>query len=499
MNMAAPYYVTKQRKGSPKIVLIGAGSAQFTFLTVCDITRSFALGGSELILVDIEEEKLGMVTDLAMRLNEKFKAELKIKKTTDRRQALEGADFVISAVEVDRMNRWKMDCEIPLKHGIKQVVGECGGPGGISHSLRVIPMVVEICEDIQKLCPDALFINYTNPMVRVCYAVEHYTDVNFIGLCCGFDGHLMALAGFLAYPEGLRGRAAGLNHFSWIKELQFKSGGDAYPVLKEKMLKVKDYFQPVCKEMYHRFGLYGSPSDGHIAEFISDGYDICHPEERGYNWIKPYFAMVDMEEAALFMFRGEFSSQEKIRWFSDQLEKGRIPGLMGSVLTVLSHSNYFKPFYPTLRKAASLAAKGDFSFFKKLLRLVSSYKEGRAVELIDALLSTDKEPLELMVNVSNQGRYVSNLPQNAVVEVPALISNGKIQPLDMKDLPGGAATLCETQIEIAKINAEAALSGSRQLALQAMLLDPIVDSHDIAEKVLDELLWTHADLLPRFN
>jgi len=497
--MATPYYVIKQRKGSPKIVLIGAGSAQFTFLTVCDITRSFCLHGSELTLVDIDEEKLEMATDLAMRLNEKFEAELKIKKTIDRRRALEGADFVISAVEIDRMNRWKMDCKIPLKYGIKQVVGECGGPGGISHSLRVIPMAVEICEDIQKLCPDALFINYTNPMVRVCYSIRHHTDVNFIGLCCGFDGHLMALAGFLAYPEGLVGRAAGLNHFSWIKELQFKGGGDAYSVLKEKMLKDKDYFQPLCREMYHRFGLYGSPSDGHIAEFISDGYDICHPEERGYNWIKPYFAMVDMEEAALFMFRGEFSRQEKIKWFSEQLEKGRIPRLISSVFTILRHSTFFKPFHPTLRKSASLAVKGDFSFFKKLLQLVSSYKEGRAVELIDALVSTNKKSLELMVNVSNQKRYVNNLPQDAIVEVPALIGNGKIQPLNMGDLPTGAAALCETQIEIAKINAEAALLGSRQLALQAMLLDPVVDNNGIAEKVLDELLKVHADLLPRFN
>lgn len=488
----------KQGKGPPKIVLIGAGSAQFTFLTVCDIARSFCLHGSELILVDIEEEKLGPAADIATKLNEKFEAGLTIKKTIERRQALEGANFVISAVEIDRMNRWKMDCEIPLKYGIKQVVGECGGPGGISHALRVIPMAVEICEDIQDLCPDALFINYTNPMVRVSYAIRHYTDVNFVGLCCGFDGHMMALAGFLAYPEGLTGRAFGLNHFSWIKELQFKGGGNAYPVLIEKMAKTKDYFQPLCKEMYHRFGLYGSPTDGHIAEFTSFGYDICHPEERGYNWIKPYFAMVDMEEAALFMFRGEFSRQEKIRWFFDQLEKGRLPRLIGSVLTILSHGYHFKPFYPVLRKAASLAIRGDFSFFKKILQFLGSYKEGRAVELIDALVSNNEKPLELMINVANQG-YISNLAQGAVVEVPALIGNGKIQPLNMGDLPDGAAALCETQIEIAKINAEAALSGSRQLALQAMLLDPVVDSKEVAEKVLEELLRVHADLLPRFK
>lgn len=491
-------YVMKQEKCPPKIVLIGAGSAQFTFLTVCDIVRSACLHGSELILVDIEEKKLGPAADIAAKLNEKFEAELTIKKTTQRRQALEGANFVISAVEIDRMNRWKMDCEIPLKYGIAQVVGECGGPGGISHALRVIPMAVEICEDIQELCPDALFINYTNPMVRVSYAIMHYTNVNFVGLCCGFDGHIMALSSFLAHPEGLTGRAAGLNHFSWIKELKFNDGNNAYPALIEKMMKTKDYFQPLCKEMHHRFGLYGSPTDGHIAEFISFGYDICHPGERGYNWIKPYFAMVDMEEAALFMFRGEFSRQEKIKWFSGQLEKGRLPKLIGSVLTILSHSYYFKPFYPTLRKAASMAAKGDFSFFKKLLQLIGSYKEGRAVELIDALVSNNEKPLELMINVPNQG-YINNLPQNAVVEVPALIGNSKIQPLNMGDLPDGAAALCKTQIEIAKINAEAALSGSRQLALQAMLLDPVVNSRRTAEKVLDELLRVHADLLPRFK
>ena len=488
----------KQGAGPPKIVLIGAGSAQFTFLTVCDIVRSASLHGSELILVDIEEKKLSPAMDIAVKLSEKFGAELTIRKTTARRQALEGANFVISAVEVDRMNRWKIDCEIPLKHGIKQVVGECGGPGGISHALRVIPIVVEICEDIQELCPDALFINYTNPMTRVCWAIRHYTNVNFVGLCCGFDGHLISLACFLARPEGLIGRAAGLNHFLWIKELQFKDDGDAYPALIEKMTKIKDYFQPLCREMYQRFGLYGSPTDGHIAEFVSFGYDICHPKERGHNWIKPYFAMVDMEEAALFMFRGEFSRQEKIRWFLSQLEKGKLPKLIGSLLTILGHSHYFKPYYPVLRKAVSLAVRGDFSSFKKLLNLLGSYKEGRAVELIDALMSSKEKSLELMINIPNEG-YITNISQDAVVEVPALIGNGKIQPLNMGDLPDGAAKLCETQIEIAKINAEAALKGSRQLALQAMLLDPVVDDRSAAEKVLNELLRAHADLLPRFK
>ncbi|MCW4026615.1 MAG: alpha-glucosidase/alpha-galactosidase, partial [Candidatus Bathyarchaeota archaeon] len=150
----------------PKIVLMGAGSAQFALTTVYDIVRSEELHGSTLSLIDVGEERLDRSKKLVDQLDRKFRSGLKIEKTLDRKEGLDGADFVISAVEVDRFNRWRLDCGIPLKYGIKQIVGECGGPGGTSHALRIVPIVLDICRDVQDVCPDALFINYSNPMTR---------------------------------------------------------------------------------------------------------------------------------------------------------------------------------------------------------------------------------------------------------------------------------------------------------------------------------------------
>ncbi|MFH7859575.1 MAG: alpha-glucosidase/alpha-galactosidase [Candidatus Aenigmatarchaeota archaeon] len=428
----------------PKIVLMGAGSTQFALITIYDIVRRADLHGSTLSLIDIDKERLKLSKKLADQLNKKFKSKLKIEETLNRKEALEGADFIISAVEVDRFNRWKLDCEIPLKYGIKQVVGENGGPGGIFHALRVIPIVLSICYDIQDICPNALFINYTNPMTRVCRAISRYTKVKFVGLCYGIYLQLMALSNFLCVKsENLEAKAAGLNHFTWIMDLRFKDGKDAYPLLKEKLDKAKDYFQPLCREMYYKFGFYPSPTDGHVAEFVSFGYDLC--KERGYEgWIKPYYLRLQ-----------------------------------------------------NLQNAVSSIIEGDFSPLEKLKWVLEVNKEGRAIDLINAILN-NKRYLELAVNVPNEG-HIMNLPQYAIVEVPALIDSSGIHCLSMGYLPKGIVSLLETQVAIGELNVEAAVTGSRELAFQAMLLDPVVNSIEIAEKVFNELLEVHSDLLPLFK
>ncbi|MFB0502695.1 MAG: alpha-glucosidase/alpha-galactosidase [Candidatus Bathyarchaeia archaeon] len=429
-----------------KIVLMGAGSAQFALTTVYDIVRSEDLHGSTLSLVDIDRERLDRSKKLADQLNRKFESGLRIEKTLDRREGLEGADFIISAVEVERFSRWKLDCEIPLRYGIKQVVGECGGPGGTSHALRIVPIVLDICRDVQDICPDALFINYSNPMTRVCRVVGRYTKVKFVGLCYGVYIQLMALSSLLGVgQEELEGKAAGLNHFSWIMDLRFKDGEDAYPALREKLDTAEDYRQPLCREMYYKFGFYPSPTDGHVAEFVPFGYDLCRPEERGYEgWIKPYYEHLQV-----------------------------------------------------LQDAASSIIGGDLSPLEELKPVLEVSKEGRAIDVINAILS-NKRYLELAVNVPNEG-HIMNLPQYAVVEVPALIDSSGIKSLNMGYLPTGIASLLETQITVGELNVEAAVIGSRELALQAILLDPVVDNMEKAEKTLDELLRVHSDLLPRFR
>lgn len=283
-------------------------------------------------------------------------------------------------------------------------------------------------------------------MTRVCRAIGRYTDVKFVGLCYGIYIQLMALSSLLGTkPEELEGKAAGLNHFAWIMDLRFKGGADVYPALREKLDGAKDYRQPLCREMYYKFGYYPSPTDGHVAEFVSFGYDLCKAGERGYEgWIKPYYEHLGV-----------------------------------------------------LQDAASSIIDGDLSPLERLKLVLEVNKEGRAVDIINAIL-VNKRYLELAVNVPNEG-HVMNLPEYAVVEVPALIDSSGIKCLNMGHLPKGIAGLLETQVAVGELNVEAAATGSRELALQALLLDPVVDSIEAAEKTLDELLRVHSDLLPQFS
>jgi len=168
---------------SPKIVLIGAASVIFGPTTIRDLLLSPALQGSEIVLVDIAGEGLEPVLHFAERLNEVLGRECRISATADRRQALPGADFVVVSVAVDRERTWKLDFEIPLRHGVRHVLGENGGPGGLSHSLRNIPLLLDIARDIEALAPRAWVINFTNPMSRLCSALARHTRLRFVGLC----------------------------------------------------------------------------------------------------------------------------------------------------------------------------------------------------------------------------------------------------------------------------------------------------------------------------
>src|SRR3954454_6830912 len=174
-----------QRMTATKLVLIGAASASFGPRTIGDALLTKELRGSTLVLVDLDGPRLQVMTDYARRLNDALDAGWQIESTTDRLQALPDASFVISSIAVRRDELWKHDFQIPLKHGLKQVLGENGGPGGLSHALRNIPLILDIARDMERLCPRALLINYSNPESRVCLAISRYTSQPFVGLCHG--------------------------------------------------------------------------------------------------------------------------------------------------------------------------------------------------------------------------------------------------------------------------------------------------------------------------
>jgi len=166
-----------------KITLVGAGSSVFGYNSVLDAVNIVDLHGSELVLHDIDGGRLDTMTGLVERMNDDVGANMEISKTLDQRDALDGADYVLMAIEVDRMNRWRQDWEIPFNHGIKQVIGENGGPGGLFHTWRNLPPVLEIAMTMEDVCPDAWLLSYTNPVPRLCLAISSYTSIKNVGLC----------------------------------------------------------------------------------------------------------------------------------------------------------------------------------------------------------------------------------------------------------------------------------------------------------------------------
>ena len=269
-----------------KIVLVGAGSNVFGYNNVLDAVNIPALKGFELMLHDIDQRRLNTINNLAEKMNKSTEANLVINNSIEPNQALAEADFVITSIELERMKRWKLDWEIPFKHGIKQVIGENGGPGGMFHTWRNIPPILNLVKIMENVCPDAWLLNYTNPVSRLCLAIDRYTDIKTVGLCHEVENQLKRLANLMNIPTALFDVVSfGLNHFSWYKEFQLKDGTDAYPML-DKALKTAKGFQPLCKAMYRQFGLYPSTDDNHLGESLAYAWEITPEKDRGMTWLQ---------------------------------------------------------------------------------------------------------------------------------------------------------------------------------------------------------------------
>ena len=422
-----------------KIVVIGAGSASFGLGMLSDAVNMAELRGSTLSLVDIDSHALEAISTLARKMNDESGAGLKIEHTTDRTQALPEAEFVVISIAVRRNDLWKLDWEVPTKHGVRHTLGENGGPGGLFHSMRNIPIVLDICRDIERLCPDALLLNFTNPVPRICMAIDRYSSVNAVGLCHGIGGQLDRLARVMEVsPENLTCTAAGLNHFTWILDLRFKdSGQDAYPELRRRLQGCDPSFQPLSRKLFGAFGFYPSPGDDHVGEYVHYAAEYCP------------------------MHGFDFAGAEKYKtetWAGiGRMVRGEEP----------------------------------------VTSLIGRRSGERAFEIIAGILC-DSGHSELAVNLPNDG-HISNLPEEAIVEVPAVVGADGVKGADIGKLPSGIAALCRTQFGIQELVVEAAVTGDKGKALQALLADPVVPGFDAAEKILDELLVLEADYLPQFK
>lgn len=441
---------------STRIVVIGAGSVSFGPAILRDLFAfSGDLHGSEIWLVDINAEALDVMARYADKLNTAFEQPFTLRATTDRCEALPGAHFVIVSVAVDRLATWKLDWQIPLKHGVRHILGENGGPGGLSHALRNIPLLLDIARDVERLAPKAMLLNFTNPMSRLCMALDRHTRVRFVGLChqIGEGYHIVNRALGLvpetgdwwadthAIQQRIHITAAGLNHFTFILDLRdAQTGEDLYPRLREQLAKMPMDFELMSRRLMDVFGLFCATGDGHAGEYIG-------------------FAAETMALTGYDFHRYEKHGREQ--W-------ERIQRIAGST-------------DPT-----------DLSELRASVRLPGE----RAVPIIHAMLR-DLNRYELSANIRNDG-CISNLPDDAIVEVPAIVNARGVHGIHVGPLPKGLAAIMRREIEIQELVVEAGVKGDRNAALQALLLDPHIHSYAQATHLLDDLLKAHAKYLPQF-
>lgn len=414
-----------------RIVFIGAGSMSFGLSMFRDIFTSKELSGSTLTLVDLDAKYLERMVALAVRMNQQSGAGLIIERTTDRRAALPGAQFVVNSIAIDRSRLWKLDFEVPRKHGIRHTLGENGGPGALFFTLRTIPAIMDIAHDMEELCPDAWFLNFSNPESRIILALGMHSKIRAVGLCHGVFMSQHDVAHIMGMPaEDVDVRAAGMNHFQWLLDIRHRrTGADLYPLLREKERAHDPSFVPLTRKMFRAFGLWVTCSDDHMGEYLPYGWEAG---EEGYD------------------FERDAQQREQLRAQLDAVNTGAQP----------IPSEWFTP-------------SGE-----------------RCVQLITAMLHNRKTLIESGV-VHNRG-VIPNLPTDCAVEVPLAVDGSGAHPQFAGALPAPIASLLTTQAGVQLMSVQAAVQGSRELALQALLIDPVVNSISAAEEILDELWQVNA-------
>ncbi len=434
-----------------RIVLIGAGSAQFGYGTIGDILQSKVLEGSQIVLHDINPKTLAVVADNARAFIAEHQLPFTIEATTNRVEAFTGADFLVNSIEVgDRFELWEQDWRIPQQYGIKQVYGENGGPGGLFHSLRIIPPILDICADAVRICPDATIFNFSNPMSRICTTVTRaFPGIKFIGLCHEIASLREYLPHILGVPyEALEVRAGGLNHFSCILSAKYvEDGRDAYPDIRAK---APQFFgnMPSLDAMYKYFKETGQWPEN--PEDFSAVETEAWPERRVFKVILEKFGLMPVTSDSHF---GEY-----IPWAYDVTDHRGI----------LDFYRFYKGYLATIQPKIELSVAE------------------RVVPIIEGIL-TDAGFVEEAVNIPNNG-LIADLPDWLVVEVPAVVDKDGLHGVPLGKLPRGFTGLLLNQAAVHDLTAEAVLNKSKSAALQALLVDPIVNQYDGLEEMLDTMI-----------
>lgn len=422
-------------------MLVGAGSTSFGPSMFTDIYHSSELEGSTIVLHDIDNDKLKMIHELLEAENELINNKFNLEYTTNRSQAFEDANFIISSIEIgDRMKLWREDYEIPRKHGSTQILGECGGPGGTMHAFRIIPDIIDIVKDAEKICPDAFFINFSNPMARVCLAIKRTSqNLKFVGLCHQIGFLYLNLPQLFCkkLPE-MKIKPYGLNHFGFLMGLEeIETGKDLMPEFNLKALGYfKEYedrfdFSTLTFEVYKRFGWFSYVGDNHLGEYLQFGEEFTNTQD-----------MIDWIDHTEKFGQGIY---DRLMRYYNRLKKGRYPR-------------------------------------KGMLRYLSG--EG-AIPIIEGILKDDNR-YETAVNIPNDG-IIENLPQDLILECPGIVNKEGVHGVKWGTLPKNIAAILRIEATVQDLCVDAILNKSKEQAITALAVDPNVGSFEMADKIFNEM------------
>jgi alpha-galactosidase len=442
----------------PKIAIIGAGTMQFVRALVADITTYPELAGAEVCLMDISPERLDMSKRLADRIILQQQSNVKITTTTDRVEALKGAQYVMITFQIGGLAAVEDDIRIPEKYGVSQCVGDTMGPGGIFRGLRTVPVLIDVARDMEKYCPDAILLQYCNPMAINMWALqEAVPGLKMAGLCHSIPGASRMMASWIGAPyEEITFTAAGINHMAWFLEFKW-NGQDAYPLLWKAMEDPANYAkEPVRIDMARHVGYFMTESSGHLSEYLP--------------WFRNSERHID-ELVAKFTDPG-----------ADWLDWGRTGG-------------YLKFCHRELETAPA-----------RRLRWINGevpVPVERSVEYGPAIVAAVEanQPLVFYGNVLNTG-LIDNLAPGSCVEVPVVVDRHGFRPTHVGKLPPHLAALNTTNIIVQELTARGSQTGDRDLIRNAIALDPVTSSVlslSEIDAMTNEMFAANERWLPQFK
>jgi alpha-galactosidase len=438
--------------GMRKIAFIGAGSFGFTRSLVRDILTFPALSDITIALMDIDPERLAFVKTAVDKIVAAGNYPAKVIATTDRAEALKDADGVLCTILQGGVDVFRTDIEIPKKYGVDINVGDTRGPSGIFRALRTIPVMLDICKDIERYCPNAIFLNYTNPMAMLCRAMQGQSKVQISGLCHSVQGTSMMLANWIGAPyEEITYLCAGINHQAWYLDYKW-NGKDAYPLIKEAITSRPEIYneEQVRNEMYLHLGYYVTESSGHNSEYNA--------------WFRKRPDLIEQ-----YCTHGT----------------GWNPGEYAYIL------NEYMKVKDTWR-----------DHIKEDLAKEVDLKRGLeyAASIFNATIG-DGTRFEFNGNVRNFG-LIDNLPEGCCVEVPVLASKRGLNPMHVGPLPAQLALMNNISARCEELAVEGAIAGDPQMIFHAIAFDPLTSAVlSLAEikKMVGEMFEANKEYLPHFK